>query len=145
MPIPNPILIKTISLLKELKRQYGHQKAHEIWEKLADIIPDENLKMDVFKCMLSGGHLGYQFELQYWNPVQMGIGSKVQAIKALRLWTKAGLTECKKAVENAEFGQRSTFEIDRGWRVDEDGHEIDIPYEKFIAELGEVGLTVEMV
>ena len=97
MAIARPILVRTLALLKELSREYGPVETHEIWEKLSDVIPDENLKMDVFKIMLSGGDIGYEFEIRYWDDNK----NKIKAIKALRNWTEASLRDSKDAIDNA--------------------------------------------
>lgn len=138
MPIPRTIVMRSLSLLRELSAEYGSTRAMEIWEQLAGIIDDGDLKMEVFKVMLTGGLAGTHIEVRYWNG-----DAKVTSIKTLRYWTNSGLKEAKEAVDAASSGNRTTFPI-REMR-DENGEITEVPFDKLVTELEKVGFTIELV
>ncbi len=138
MPIPRTIVMRSVALLKELSREYGSTRTMEIWEKLADLIDDGDLKMEVFKVMLTGGYAGTHVEIRGWNG-----DAKVTAIKAVRKWTGCGLKEGKEAVEDAGNNIRTSFPIALISDANIDPEEI--PYDTLIKELEDVGLTIELV
>ena len=138
MPIPSTIVIRSLSLLRALSAEYGSTKAMEIWEKMSEIIDDGDLRMEVFKVMLTGGYAGTHIELRKWE----GDG-KVTAIKELRKWTHTGLKEAKDAVEVAATNTRTSHQLRKQW--DAEGDEMALPYEKIMEDLAKVGLTVELV
>ena len=138
MSIPHVIVIRSLALLRELSTEYGPTRAMEIWEQLADIIGDEDLKMEVFKLMLLGGKAGTHIEVRKWDTL-----SKVSAVQALRVWTSSPIKKAKSAVEAAEFGIRSSFVIAPMSKMIniEDG----FPYDRITEELEEVGLSIDFV
>ena len=138
MPIPSTIVIRSLSLLRALSEEYGSTKAMEIWEKFSGLIDDGDLRMEVFKVMLTGGHAGSHIEVRKWDGV-----SKVHAIKALRIWTLCGLKEGKEAVEAAANNTRTSFALIKN--ANDEGEEIALDYERLLKEMAEVGLTVELV
>ena len=133
-----PIVIRTMALLRELTKQYGSQQSMEIWEKLSDILPDEDLKMEVFKLMLAGGRYGTNIELRWWNTNY----KKVPAIKAIRMVSGLGLKEAKDAVERAEHHQTTTMPIRTS--IGMDGNPEDIDYEDIMEQMRLVGLDIEI-
>jgi len=138
MPIPRTVVMRSVALLRELSKEYGSTRTMEIWEQLAGLIDDGDLKMEVFKVMLTGGYAGTHIEVRGWDGEK-----KVTAIKALRLWTNAGLKEAKDAVDAAGQNHRTSFEI--ALRADANIDPEDIPYDKIVKHLEAVGLTIELV
>ena len=136
-----PIAVRTLTFLRELSKEYGSTKSMEIWENLSNLIGDDDLKMDVFKLMLNGGKCGTSIKIQQFDGKH-----KVNGIKALRFWTNCTLFAAKDALESAEKGRATTMKIlpIRINDVDNDDND-DIPYERLISELEEVGFTIELV
>jgi ribosomal protein L7/L12 len=133
-----PIVIRTMALLRELTKEYGSTKSMEIWEQLSDLLPDADLKMEVFKLMLLGGRYGTNIELRYWNAQY----KKVPAIKALRVVTNLGLKEAKDAVDRAEHHNKTTIPI--RITLDMDGNREDIDYDAIMDQMRVVGLDIEI-
>lgn len=138
MPVPRNVVYRALALLRELGVAYGSTRAMEIWENMADIIDDGDLKMEVFKVMLSGGFTGTHVEIRDWNGV-----AKVTAIKCLRKWCDVGLREAKEAVEAGRDKTKSAWEIRT--THDENDELITVPFNKLVKELEEAGLTVELI
>ena len=138
MPIPSTIVIRSLSLLRALSAEYGSTKAMEIWEQFSGLIDDGDLRMEVFKVMLTGGYAGTHIEVRKWDGI-----SKVSAIKVLRVWTLCGLKEGKDAVEEAGKNNRTSFQLVK--RYDDNNEEIELNYEQLLKDMAEVGLTVELV
>jgi len=138
MPLPSEVVMKSVALLRALAKEYGAPKAMEVWEGMSDIIDDADLKMDVFKAMLSGGHVGLNIELWRWDGAQ-----KVTAIKALRAATGCSLKEAADAVEAADIGQRT--EMPLVIHTDNTGQQIEPNYTGIQRELKAAGLTIEFL
>ena len=139
MPIPSEVVMKSVALLRALTHEYGAPKAMEVWEGMSDIIDDADLKMDVFKTMLTGGHAGLNIELMSFDGDQ-----KITAIKALRAATGVGLKEAKEAVEAARDGQKTELPL----VVDKDhntGQQIEPNYVRIQRDLKAAGLTIEFL
>jgi ribosomal protein L7/L12 len=137
--LPKDVVVKTVSLLRALTREYGAEKSMEVWENLSDLIDDSDLKMDVFKVMLTGGNIGRSLEVISWDGAQ-----KVTAIKALRAATGAGLKESKDAVEAAINGTKTEMLISGNYHEQtNDGPSIN--YGRIESDLRAAGLTIEFV
>jgi len=137
--VPRDVVMRSLSLLRELNHAYGNKKAMEVWEKMEDAIDDADLKMEIFKVMLAGGYTGTHVEVRKWDKGDR----KVTAIKALRQVTNSGLKEAKEAVENAGNYVRSRHEL--RILLDSDGNRIDPDFHEIIRSLEETGLEVELV
>ena len=100
METTDPLLRKTLALLNEINKAKGPERAMEVFQGLGDLIGCEDLKLGVFKVMLSGNYPGDQHAvIVRWNNDG---NNKVQCIKALRALTLCGLKEAKDTVEAAE-------------------------------------------
>ena len=137
MPLNRKIVVRTLALLRSLGEVYGTERAMEIWEDLAKILPEDgDLKMEVFKAMLRGGHFGDEIYI-----ISCKRDMKIAAIKALRYWAGIGLKEAKDIVEDAIHSNSSTVPI--APQFFDDGEEPD--YKQIVADCKAVGLNVEIV
>lgn len=138
------IVVKTLSILREIKKVYGADKADLVWQEMSKTIADDDLTLEIFTILLNGGQGASDFRLVKWHPDStQSANGKVPAIRKLREWTRIGLKEAKDAVEAAETTQGSNFQIAR--RVDEDGEWLGIEYDRFEREMRAVGLDIEYI
>ncbi len=137
--VSNDVVIKALALLRSLNKEYGSEKAMEVWAGMSNLIDDGDLTLEVFKCLMNGGFKAQSFRLVYWDASKK---NKVAAIKAIRFWSGLGLKDAKKMVDAAEIGEENIIELKKVF--DDNGNQMEIDYDNFNHAMKQEGLVVEL-
>lgn len=155
--IPSGVIRSSLQFLRELKKHYGDEKVHKIWENLTDVIDDSDLKMEVFKAMLTGTTGGTNLILSEWDSSTVPQNSnysntKIPAIKLYRMITGLGLKESKDAIESVQIGQvHSKINVPisevhfTGINTNGAAYSTEPDYHKWIKEAEDCGLSIEFI
>jgi hypothetical protein len=144
MPASPRLVSKTISLLKQIQKDYSTAEAERIWTNIENAIDNVDLKMEVFKRLLSGSTHVDEVIITRWTATGNNAiaGGKVQAIKLIRNLSGLGLKEAKDMVEAAAEGRQQTFKL--MIKRDEDGAILDHDFRRAEADLSEANFEFEM-
>lgn len=96
----DPVLIfNSLNFVQSITKNYGAEQGMAMWDTIANTI-DRRLKLEVFRAMMDGDRAEGHVKIIGAYPSS----DKIHLIKTLRQFTKMGLAEAKKMIEDLQDG-----------------------------------------